>query len=181
MHKSMDDLMVSLSGYHDLMDEVMRNAHSTWMSYDPLVRVEHDARAQAACIYSHAVAAADRRFLDDNNIIHKEIKNLKVWIFKKEDVVVRFKKMDENGESQNCRTKQQHEYDAGKELPGLPYPPTRLTVGYLLDETGTQFKRTQIAQPMARSILWCAAIVPYEDRAVGDAAWIDVTRQSRAV
>ena len=52
-------------------------------------------------------------------------------------------------------------FDSGKTLPGLPAPAVRLTVGYWLDPTQTQYIRTQIAKPRGRLIPeWCAAITP---------------------
>jgi hypothetical protein len=49
----------------------------------------------------------------------------------------------------------------------------RVTVGYLLDPTETGILRVQVARPMGKGVLWCAAIVP----AGGGKRWRDVTRQ----
>jgi hypothetical protein len=177
MARSMDELMAALSPYHDTLDKIGRAAHATYRTYDPAHLLDHTSTAQATNIHSHAIAEASRRFLDDPNILSMEIRRLQVWIFKAQEIVLRFKKMDEDGLSQNIKTKQQIDFDAGKQLPGLPYPPERLTFGYLLDRTGTIYERTQIAQPQGKSVIWCAAIVPEDSRdAVGD-TWIDITRQ----
>ena len=104
---------------------------------------------------------------------------LKLWLFETASVVIRFKKMDEDGRSRNYPTRQARDFDAQLELPGLPPKPDRLTVGYLLDETGTEFVICQIARPDGREALWCGAIVPRGDRKPGDRIWIDVTRQRR--
>ena len=181
MTRSMEDLMAALAPYHDAMDEIGRAAHALYRTYNPAHLVEHSSRAQATVIYDHAVAEADRRLLDDRNVLSKEIRRLQVWIFKDQDIVLRFKKMDQDGLSQNYRTRQQKDYDRGEELPGLPYPPERLTFGYLLDATGTNYVRTQIAQPKGASVLWCAALVPLEQRDAVGASWQDVTRQRAAI
>lgn len=180
MARTMDEFMAILSPYHDVLDQIGRAAHAMYRSYDPAVLVEHSSTAQANNIHSHALAEAERRFLDDSNVISKEVRRLQVWIFKKQEVVLRFKKMDEDGMSQNIRTQQQADFDAGKELPGLPYPPERLTFGYLLDQTGTVYERTQVAQPLGKSVLWCAAIVPLESRDAVGSSWTEVTRQRTA-
>lgn len=182
MNRTINDLMNALSPYHDILDAIAREAHETYITrYDPAVRLEHDTRAQANCTYSHIVAAADRMLIDDSNVINKNIRGLKVWIFKAQDVVVRFKKMDEFGVSQTYQTRQQKKYDVGAELPSLPSPPIRLTAGYLLDPTGSQYVRTQIARPMsAKAVEWCAALVPSEYRESGAESWTDVTAQRRA-
>lgn len=180
MTKTIDELMAALAPYHDVLDAITREAHDTYVSrYEPAVRLEHDARAQANCTYSHIVAAADRALLDDANVIAKDIRGLKVWILKSQDVVIRFKKMDEFGNSQTYRTLQQKNYDTGSELPGLPTPPIRLTAGYLLDRTGSQYVRTQIARPGEKSVEWCAALVPVEAREEGAQTWTEVTAQRR--
>lgn len=180
MARSMEDLLAALAPYHDTLDEIARAAHATYRSYDATHLLEHSPTAQATNIHCHAIAEAERRFLDDPNVVSKEIRKLQVWIFKSQDVVLRFKKMDEDGLSQNILTRQQLDFDTGEELPGLPFPPERLTFGYLLDRTGTVYQRTQIAQPKGSTVLWCAAIVPAEMRENGQASWIDVTRQKYA-
>jgi hypothetical protein len=166
----------------DLLDEfdaLTRESHATYRSYDSAILIEHDARAQANCTYAHMVAAADRRFINRAGIRSLEIRGLKLWLFEHASVVVRFKKMDEDGRSRNYPTRQARLFDAQLELPSLPPKPLRLTVGYLLDATGVEFIRTQIARPDGRDALWCGAVIPREDRTAGECIWIDVTRQRR--
>ena len=163
----------------DEFDALTREAHETYRAYDPAVLIEHDTRAQASCTYAHMVSAADRRFLGRTDVRLLEIRNLKLWLFESAQIVVRFKKMDEDGRSRNYPTKQAKAFDAQLELPGLPPKPLRLTVGYLLDDTDTQFVRTQIARPDGREALWCGAVIPREERKVGERIWVDVTRQRR--
>jgi hypothetical protein len=163
----------------DDFDALTREAHSKYRSYDPAILIEHDVRAQATCTYSHMFAAADRRFLGRPGVRPLDIRGLKLWLFEAANIVVRFKKMDEDGRSRNYPTKQAQDFDAQLELPGLPPKPVRLTVGYLLDETGIEFVRCQIARPDGRETLWCGAVIPREDRKPGERIWIDVTRQQR--
>ena len=124
------------------------------------------------------VAEADRRLLILPDVRPLEIRGLKLWLVG-DHSAVRLKKMDEDGRSRNYPTKQAKDFDRGAELPGLPPKPTRLTVGYLPDATGTQIVRVQIAKPIGRGTEWCAAIVPADERAEGERRWIDVTRQGR--
>jgi hypothetical protein len=164
----------------DLLDEfdaISREAHATYRSYDPAILIEHDVRAQANCTYSHMVSSADRRFVSRPEVRTLDIRGLKLWLFEEANVVVRFKKMDEDGKSRNYPTKQAKAFDAQLELPGLPPKPVRLTAGYLLDVTGTELVRSQIARPQGREALWCGAVIPREDRKPGERIWVDVTRQ----
>ena len=163
----------------DDFDALAREAHSTYRTYDPAILIEHDVRAQATCTYTHMVAGADRRFLGRDGVRLLDIRGLKLWLFEHANVVVRYKKMDEDGRVRSYPTKQAKAFDAQLELPGLPPKPVRLTVGYLLDRTGTEFVRSQIARPDGRNALWCGAVIPREDRKPGERVWIDVTRQHR--
>jgi len=178
----MDDTLDALGeSFLDELNEVVRIGHSRYMAYRPEDLIELDVRAQSACTYCHMHSEADRRFLDRDGIRPLEIRGgLKLWLFEAANAVVRLKKMDEDGRSRNYPTKQAKDYDAQRELPDLPLPPVRLTVGYWLDATGQIINRVQIARPNGRRVpTWCAAIVPTEERKAGERIWTDVTRQRR--
>lgn len=176
--RTITDTLDALGDLLDVFDQITRNAHARFREYRPEDLIELDSRAQAACTYCHMLADADRRFLGWENVRTLDIRGLKLWHFEDPNAVIRFKKMDEDGRSRVYPTKQAVAYDYGAELPGLPMPPVRLTVGYLLDRTGTEFVRTQIAKPIStKETIWCAAIVPSDERQIGEQAWRDVTRQ----
>jgi hypothetical protein len=178
-NRSLDEIMSAFGPVLEEFDEIARAAHARYRSYESEILLEHDARAQAACTYAHMSAEAARRFIGRSGIRDLEIRGLRLWLFEKENAVVRLKKMDEDGLVRNYPTEQAKDFDRGKELPGLPMPPVRLTAGYLLDATATKFIRTQVARPISRKrTLWCAAIIPAEERVQGDRVWKDVTRQS---
>jgi hypothetical protein len=177
MAQTLDDIGDAIL---DELDELARAAHARYWAYRPEDLIELDVRAQAACTYCHMLADADRRYLDRPGIRPLEIRGLKVWLLEIANVVFRLKKMDEDGKSRNYPTRQAQDYDAQRQLPGLPLPPVRLTAGYWLDPTGQNIIRTQIARPDGRRVPeWCAAIVPREERTAGERIWIDVTRQPR--
>ncbi len=178
--RTMAEMLDTLGALLDDFDQITRTAHARFRAYTPADIVELDARAQAACTYCHMAAEADRRFVGREGIRSLDLSGLRLWICEEANVVIRFKKMDEDGRVRNYPTKQAIDFDRGDDLPGLPMPPERLTAGYLLDPTGTAFIRAQIARPMGtKRIMWCAAIVPHERRPKGARAWEDVTRQGR--
>ncbi len=178
MDRSLEDIVSGIEPWLDDFDQIARTGHNRFRGYRPEDLIELDSRAQAACTYSHMISEADRRFLDKKGIRPLEIRGLKLWLFEPADVVVRFKKMDEDGLTRNYPTKQAKDFDRGYDLPGLPLPPIRITAGYLLDRTGTAIDRTQIARPCGnKRTLWCVAIVPVEERVAGERIWKDVTRQ----
>lgn len=179
-HRSMNEIISDLGD--DLIedfDAIAREAHDKYRAYDPSALIEHDARAQASCTYAHMVAAADRRFMNRGDVKPLEVRGLKVWLLERASVVVRFKKMDEDGRTRNYPTKQALDFDKQLDLPGIPQKPVRLTAGYLLDASGTELVRSQISRPEGRGVLWCGAIVRSGDREDGESIVIDVTRQSR--
>lgn len=186
--RTMADLMDDLDFLLDDLDQVCRGAFAKYRSYDPGALVDHDARAAAACVYCHMAADAERRWpavtlvtdpeeSKGRAIVPIEVRGLKVWAVR-DSAILRFKKHDEDGFSRNYPTKQAKDYDRGAYFAELPEPAARLSVGYLLDPTGTVFMRTQVARPRGKRIAWCAAIVPHSERKAGAKRWIDVTRQS---
>jgi hypothetical protein len=183
--RSMAQLMGYIEFLADDLDGICRSAHARYRGYGPEVLVEHDPRAAAACTYAHMAAEAERRFArylpKVQPLDPRPLGGLKVWRVGEtgEDALLRFKKHDEDGYSRNYPTRQARQYDRGDVLPGLPSEAARLSVGYLVDPTGTEFIRTQVARPLARRIDWCAAIVPLEDRGADKKVWIDVTRQRK--
>ena len=175
--RTMDQTMDALEGYLDELDQILRTGHTRYRAYKSEDLLEHDRRAQAACTYAHAAAEAERRFITREKVRPIEVRGLRLWLLDDVNVALRFKKMDEDGTSRNYPTQQAEDYDAGKELPGLPMPPVRLTAGYVLDTLGSGFLRTQIARPTGKkNIMWCAAVVPTERRKVGERIWVEVTR-----
>lgn len=177
---TMTDAMGALDTILDDLDAIGRGGLATYRQYPPQFLLDHDARAAASCIYSHMVVQAEARLNDRSGVVPLEIRGLKVWVIG-EVAAIRFKKMDEDGQTRNYPTKQARDYDRQAQLPGLPAPPLNLTVGYLADPTGTEVVRVQVARPSGRRISWCAAIVPVVERAAEAPRWIDVTRQGRAL
>jgi len=179
----MAEIMAYVEFLADDLDAICRRAFTMYRGYDPEVLLEHDPRAAAACIYAHMAFDAEQRFAalypKVQPLDPRPLGGLKIWRVGDPgaDALLRFKKHDEDGYSRNYPTRQARQYDRGETLPGLPPEAARLSVGYLLDATATVFVRTQIARPLARRIDWCAALVPQEERQVGEAVWVDVTRQ----
>ncbi|MGH6866847.1 MAG: hypothetical protein ACREDO_11925 [Methyloceanibacter sp.] len=181
-NRSIGEVMDALDAYLDDFDAITRAALTRYQSYDPLILIELDRRAQAACTHCHMVTEADKRLSERPSVRPIEIKGgsgLKLWLLEDANAVIRFKKQDEDGRTRNYPTKQALKFDVGKELPGLPMPPVRLNVGYFLDETGS-FVRCQVAKPESKKrVLWCASVVPHEERREGERRWRDETRQGR--
>jgi hypothetical protein len=183
--RPMGDLMGLIDFLLDDLDAICRTAFTTYRGYAPEVLVEHDSRAAANCTYSHIAAEAERRFATHHPKVQlldpRPLGGLKVWRAGETgaDALIRFKKHDGDGFSRNYPTKQARQYDRGVTLPGLPPEAVRLSVGYFLDPTGTEFVRTQVARPMGKRIDWCAAIVPQPERRPGEKVWVEISSQRK--
>lgn len=171
--------MAELDPFFEVFDEICRGGLSRYQTmYAPEIRIEHDGRTAANCIYSHMAALADQKLTSLPGVVYLNIRGLKVWVLG-ERAAVRFKKMDEDGRWQNHTSQQQRDFDAQLSLPGLPHPPLNLVTGYYPNATGTEVERVQVAKPAGRGVDWCAAIIPTSDQIVGQPRWTDITRQGR--
>jgi hypothetical protein len=173
----MQEVMDGLEPVLDLLNAIPRDAVAKYQEYPAAMRIDHTGRTAANCVYAHMEAGAVR-LEEVPGIVHRDVRGLKVWLYK-DLAVLRFKRMDEEGRFRRYPTTQAKDYDRNAPIPGLPLPAVRLAVGYVLDPTATSVLRVQVARPSGREIDWCAAIVPAEDRAAGDPSWVDVTRQRR--
>jgi hypothetical protein len=181
---SIDSVMGRLETLLDDFSAVAIAGHATYRTYPPAILVEHTTRTAANCTYDHMVAEAERRFVSRTDIRPLVLSGLKLWLIGTDHdlhAVIRWKKMDDSGRARNYPTKQAKAFDFMDDLPGLPPQPTRVTVGYVLDASNTQIKRTQVARPNGKNVEWCAAIVPLEQRVAGESIWLDVTQQSRLI
>ena len=180
METDIEILMGRLEPRLQALDSIMRHGHDMYLGLPTSHTVEYDASVQAQITYSHILAEARHQFDDSVGIRFLDIKGLKLWQFEEENIVVRFKKTDGQGLSSNYPTGQAKKYQAGQEIPGLPQAPTRLTVGYVLDETGLEIERTQISLPNGKKTIWCAAIIgTFGEEDEMTYGWEDVTKQAR--
>lgn len=179
METDIEVLMGRIEPYLDTLDGILRRGHKTYETYPAEIVLDHDASTQAHCTYRHILKEAHLTLDGLPNVEHMDLRGQNLWLFRDANVVCRMKKTDENGVSTNYPTPQAVAFDEGDELPGLPAAPTRLTIGYLLDATGTGYARSQVSLPTRRGALWCAAIVPSTMREADDRAWYEVTKQMR--
>ena len=166
-------------GYLVELDEVIRAGHTKYRRTPPEFLIDHTPRSAASDTHDYIVAGMGKRFWGRKGVRPFEIRGLHLWLFENVNAVIRIKKMDGLGRTQGIQTGQAKDYDADREIPGLPPKPIRLVAGYWENETALEVTRTQIARPFGRRIDWCAAIVPMEKRKDGARVWAEVARQYR--
>jgi len=178
MQTNISTVMGGLTDYIDIFDEILRHGHETYERYPSEIVVDHDSSTQAHCTFRHILSKALGELGDLPQVMHFDIRGQNLWFIEPSNTIIRFKKTDENGTSSNYPTPQAVAFDKGELLPGLPAEPTRLTVGYLLDPTGSQYVRSQVSLPL-KGFGWCAAIIPAASRNDEEKGWYEVSKQSR--
>ena len=164
-----------LDPWFEHLHGVVHHGFEQYRAYPPSVLIEHDARATAACIYIHMWREAERRFAEGARSVAAtvEVRGLSL-VALGDFALIRFKKMDEDGNTRNYPTPQAEAFDAQEVIEGLPPAAVRLSVGYLADASATQIEQVIVAKPNGRAPEWAAAINP-----ASSPRWIDITRQRR--
>lgn len=138
--------------------------------YSDAARADHDDRAMASCIYSHA----DKKMIGFADLaaglVPIKVRGLHVLNYR-DKALARLKKVKPNGKHSNYQTRQQQDYDDQKTIPGIPEPAFRLTAGYQLDISGSHLERIMIARPIGRNIFWTAQVLMVDSVA----QWEDIT------
>lgn len=135
--------------------------------YPALVRAEHNDRATANNVWCHLFEGFQREFLDESGFHFIEVRGLHVLNIR-DEAVLRFKKVDENGRHRNHDSTQQRLFDAQEYLPGLPPAAVRLVMGYQPDPAMSAVERVTVRRPLGR---WVSQIVEAEDTY----SWVDIT------
>jgi len=135
--------------------------------YPAGVRAEHDDRAAAMNIWCHVHQELQREFADERGFRFLEVRQLHLLNIR-DQLLLRWKKVDANGRHRNQETAQQRAFDAQEDLPGLPNAAIRLVLGYQPDPALSTIERVTVRRPLGA---WVSQIVD-----VGDTySWIDIT------
>lgn len=130
-------------------------------------RAEHDERAAASATWCHIWTGFQREFDDDHGFHFLDVRGLKLLNIR-DQLLVRAKKVDENGRHRNSDTAQQRAFDAQDPLPGLPPAAARLVIGYQPDPAFSTVERVTVRRPLGR---WVAQII----EAAEAPYWADIT------
>lgn len=133
----------------------------------PQARADHDSRAALSAIYRHAWMGYQRELADQAGFHFLIVRGLHV-LNVRDKVVLRAKRVDENGLHVNNQTPQQRQFDRQQPIPGLPAEAVRIVVGYQLDPAFSMVERVIVRSPSSR---WAAQIVVVENAY----AWEDIT------
>ncbi|MEM7046960.1 MAG: hypothetical protein AAF442_04840 [Pseudomonadota bacterium] len=121
-------------------------------SVEPGARAEHRPSTSANSIYDHTWAELIEKLGEKVGLHFLEINGLKILNFD-DKLVLRLKKVDQQGQHSNISTKQQKAFDAQESIPGLPFE--RLILGYEPDQVFSRVIRVTI-RPVHRE--WAVQI-----------------------
>lgn len=156
-----------LPTFHDCWQAAV----SKFQDYPLDLVAEHDDTTVANIIRSHMLMQLRLLFTDHPHAAMIEVRGLKLLRFK-DELVFRFKKVDESGRHRNYPTQQQQDFDDQLPLPEIPPAAVRLTCGYQPDASGG-IERVIVARPFGRSTAWAAQVNVVDERS----AWVDITPQ----
>ena len=112
-------------------------------------------------------AGFQQEFIDEDGFNFLDIRGLSVLNIR-DELVIRVKKVDQNGRHRNYQTQQQIDFDAQQELPGLPPAATRIIIGYQPDIAFSEVERVIVRRPKGR---WVSQIIDSGE----SAEWTDIT------
>lgn len=121
----------------------------------PKARAEHDERATASAVYCHLWTGFQREFSDEPGFHFLDVRGLKLLNIL-DRLLIRAKKVDENGRHRNAETAQQRAFDTQDPLPGLPLAAARLVIGYQPDPAFSVVERVTVRRPLGQ---WVSQIL----------------------
>ncbi len=136
--------------------------------YTPKARAEHTDRATANNVYCHVWQGIEREFADEPGFHFLKIRNSLNVLNIRDCLLIWAKKVDANGRWRNHTSGQQAEFDAQRDLPGVPLAATRLVLGYQPDAAFSCVERVTVRRPRG---LWVSQIVEGDT----ECTWVDIT------
>lgn len=141
-----------LEPYKARLRECIMQAWEDYESQYGHVRYIHTPRTRANIVHDHMVHHARRLFEGNAGVFMSEIKGL-FLIEIEGQLLVRFKKLDEDKKHHNYPTPQNLEFWDQLDLPGIPHL-TRLVAGYELNNLQTAIDAIYITCPNGSCNAW---------------------------
>ena len=155
-----------------LLAGALRRGFATYQTqYPAVVRAAHDNAAAAKNVHRHILEEVTMAVDGLRGVAMVDARGLNVLNIH-DQVVLRFKKMDEEGHSVSYPTEQAKHYDQQLPLPELPAAATRLTFGYEPDLAFSAIVRVLLACPLGPRPHWCVQV---NEEVGGAASWVDIT------
>lgn len=162
-------VMSVLEPYLDQVYRIFPEAIKTYNSIDSRITADHEDRTAAGCVRDHAWMSFQSNFEGTPGFHFLEVRGMQVLNIK-DQVVLRVKKVDANGNHRNYPTQQQIDFDNQVDLAGLPPAATRVIIGYQPDAAFSEVQRVIVRRPKG---LWASQIVDIDETV----AWVDISQK----
>ena len=154
-----DDVQNAIAPYAARLRESIVYGHEKWVDFDKVagdLRAPLDARARACFINRHIVTRAQTVFADDNSVRIVSVRGFIQLVLLKSRLILRFKKLDQQGRSRNILTRNQRLwFTPAAKLPEMPHEAMRLVAGYVLDVVSAELSRVLVTLPNGPSaVMW---------------------------
>jgi hypothetical protein len=168
IQENQQSVMAVLEPYFSKISEIYESAVRLYNEATTAqARADHDSRAALSAIYRHAWMGYQRELGEQAGFHFLKVRGLHVLNIR-DKVVLRAKRVDENGLHVNNQTEQQRNFDRQRPIPGLPEEASRIVVGYQLDPAFSAVERVIVRNPATG---WAAQVVVADDIY----AWNDIT------
>lgn len=164
--------MAVLEPYLPVLIGSVRRGFATYQElYPERVKAAHDNAAAAKNVHRHVLEEITIAVEGLGGLSMVNARGLMV-LNVHDRALLRFKKMDEEGNSASYPTEQARNFDRQLPLPNLPAAATRLTFGYEPDLAFSAIVRVLAACPLGPRTHWCVQI---NEEDAGVASWVDIT------
>jgi hypothetical protein len=144
-----------------VLGKCIKGAWKDYLGYPDHLRLQHTPRSRASLVHDHIVMRVRNAFDDFDDVRLHDINKLFVLVLPGE-VVIRFKKLNDNLRSSGIPTQQRLEFAAQGDLPGIESV-THLEAGYTLNEFETAIDGVHVVCPYNDSVLWAHEIFVEDD------------------
>lgn len=156
---SRDDAEKSIAPYAERLRACIVHGYEMWQEFGKVaghLRAPLDGRTRACFINRHIVASVGATFADDHSVRVVDARGFVELVILKARMIIRFKKLDKNGQSRNILTPSQRLwFEQNVQLPEMPPRATRLIAGYVLDEITANLSRVLVTMPDGpSSVMW---------------------------
>jgi hypothetical protein len=154
-----EDVQRVLEPYHDALHACVIAAWKRWKEdFAPRLQLPYP-RCRANVIYDLMIEEARKRFSGLPEVAIVE--GVQRALLSVGDLLLRFKKVDDQLHTRNYPTQGALQYDAQLRLPGVPRG-TRVTIGYRVDEFRQQLSAIFVILAAGRRVLGAYELLPNE-------------------
>jgi hypothetical protein len=150
---SRDQALEVLTPHAERLYRIGTTPFASWQSEYPNLAL-HTPRTRANVLYDLMVNQARIEFRGIRGTAIIDPPSGVVLLDIDQQVLIRFKKLDDDSLPRNYPTLAAKDWDIGEDLPGIPSSPQRLSLGYRLNRLQTTVKDVMVSNTLAGRLLY---------------------------